>query len=132
MARAPDGRFIYNAVDPLLAGCNATFAGLRNGFTGDAAGLAEGGACDAGRDDQDILLTNVDLAGGNGGSTSISAIFNKSFDLSDRTAFDFTAGYAYTMAKDVNPTVSSTQTSNFRRSFTGEYQPPSTGAGGVL
>ena len=110
---APDGRFLYNAVDPLLAGCNATFLGIRQGFSGTAAELAQGGACDAGGDDQDILLTNVDQAGGNGHSTTLSAIFSKSFDLTDRTRFDFTAGYAHTDATDVNPSTSSTQTSNF-------------------
>lgn len=111
---APDGRPLFNAVDPLLPGCTATFIGPRDGFTG--GDLSQGGACDAGRDDQDILLTNV--RGDNGGSTTFSAIFNKGFDyvtpvLNKPGNFDFTVGYAFTNAKDVNPSTSSTATSNF-------------------
>ena len=117
---APDGRFLFNAVDPLLAGCNAVFNGNRQlpGFNGDPAELAQGGVCDAGGDDQDILLTNVRGRGENGGSTSFSAIFTKGFDyvtpwIGKDGSLDLTIGYAFTNAKDVNPTTSSTQTSNF-------------------
>lgn len=111
---APDGRPLFNAVDPLLAGCTATFAGIRQGFSG--GDLSQGGACDAGGDDQDILLTNVD--GDNGYSTSISAILTKGWDYnwfgsSIPGSFDLQLGYAYTKAKDVNPSTSSTATSNF-------------------
>ena len=58
---APDGRRLVNAVDPLLPGCNAVFNGDTQNpdFFGTATELGQSGACDAGGDDQDILLTNV-------------------------------------------------------------------------
>ncbi|MCH8202831.1 MAG: TonB-dependent receptor [Proteobacteria bacterium] len=118
---APDGRLIMNAVDPLLAGCDIVFLGPRIGFSpGDTAdadltpGGADTGACDAGRDDQDILLTNV--KGPNGGSTSVSILLNKviDYELFNKPAvFDIGIGYAYTKAKLVNPGQGSTATSNF-------------------
>lgn len=111
---APDGRLLFNAVDPLLPGCNATFVGPRTGFTGDDAGLARGGACDAGGDDQDILLTNV--SGPEGFSNSISFQVNKTFDyevFNSPGSFRLNFGYAYADVADVNPTTSSTSTSNF-------------------
>ncbi|MEL6359604.1 MAG: TonB-dependent receptor [Pseudomonadota bacterium] len=117
---APDGRFLFNAVDPLLDGCDATFNGNRQlpGFNGSADQLAGDGACDAGGDDQDILLTNVRGKGENGGSTVFSAQFNKGWDyttpwVGSEGSLDLTLGYAFSNAKDVNPTTSSTQTSNF-------------------
>ena len=120
VATAPDGRFIFSAIDPLLDGCDAVFNGNRQlpGFDGPADQLAEGGACDAGFDDQDILLTNVRDGRGNGGSTVFSAQFNKGWDyvtpgIGKDGSFDLTLGYAFASAKDVNPTTSSTDTSNF-------------------
>ena len=103
----PDGRPQFFAVDPLLAGCNATFVGPRDGFTN----INDNDACDAGRDDQDILLTNT--RGDDGSTKSIAAQFSKMFDLSDVTTFDFRAGYAYTDNKIGNPGNSSTATSSF-------------------
>lgn len=108
---APDGRPLFNAVDPLLAGCDAEFLGPRLGFSGD---VSQGGPCDAGGNDQDILLTNTN----GGGSTTLSAIFAKTFDyttpvINSPGSFDFSIGYAFTNAKDRNPTTSSTSTSNF-------------------
>lgn len=102
---APDGRPIYNAIDPLLDGCNATFIGPRDGFSGVTD------ACDAGGDDQDILLTNATT--GNGSTKTFSAQFAKDFLLGDRTELGFQAGYAYIDAQIGNPTTSSTATSNF-------------------
>lgn len=112
---ATDGRPVFNAVDPLLAGCDAVFAGPRTGFVGPAAQLAEGGACDAGGDDQDILLTNV--AGPSGNTDVVSLQLAKRWDyevpgLGDG-AFNLNIGYAYTDVTDVNPQTSSTATSNF-------------------
>ncbi|MEM8770701.1 MAG: TonB-dependent receptor [Pseudomonadota bacterium] len=108
----PDGRPQFNAVDPLLAGCDATFVGPRVGFTG--GDLSNGGPCDAGFDDQDILLTNV--RGDNGGSVSFSTQFSKTYDydlFGVPSSARINLGYAFTSAKDVNPTTSSTATSNF-------------------
>ena len=110
---APDGRLIFNAIDPLKPGCDALFRGPRLGFSGSTE---EGGPCDAGRRDQDILLTNVKPGAKNGGTTAISVILNKEWDytLFNRPAsFDLTIGYAFTDAKVVNPSTSSTATSNF-------------------
>ena len=113
---APDGRSLFNAIDPLLAGCDATFVGPRAGFTGPAAQLAQGGACDAGGDDQDILLTNS--IGEDGRTYNVSAQFSKQFEfttpgINKPGSFFIAAGYSWTDAEDVNPTNSSTATSNF-------------------
>lgn len=102
---APDGRPIYNAINPELPGCNATFVGPRTGFNNVTD------ECDSGRDDQDILLTNS--VGGDGSTTTISAQFQKDFDFSERTNLNFRAGYAFVDATVGNPTTSSTATSNF-------------------
>ena len=117
---APDGRLLFNAVDPLQPGCNAVFNGNTQlpGFFGSDAELAQGGACDAGGDDQDILLTNVRGRGENGGSTAFSVILNKGWDyvtpwVGKDGSVDLTVGYAFSNSKDVNPTTSSTATSNF-------------------
>lgn len=110
-----DGRPTFNAVDPLRAGCDAVFVAPRTGFTGPADQLAQGGVCDAGGDDQDILLTNVQGSSGNSDVASIQLA--KRFDyrvpgLGDG-AVSFNFGYAYTDVTDVNPLTSATSTSNF-------------------
>jgi len=102
----PDGRPQFFAVDPLLPGCTATFNGIRQGFSN--AGTNDG-PCDAGSDDQDILMTN----GVEGDTTSVSLQLGKVFEMSDRTSLDFRFGYAYTDAKIGNPVNSSTATSSF-------------------
>ncbi len=102
----PDGRPQFFAVDPLLPGCNATFVGLRQGF---ANAGTNGGPCDAGFDDQDILMTN----GPEGETTSISFQLGKEFEWGDSSKLDLRFGYAYTDAKIGNPVNSSTATSSF-------------------
>jgi hypothetical protein len=111
----PDGRPQFMAVDPLLeediaAGrigdCMATFNGPGLGFS-NAGG--PGGSCDAGRDDQDILMTN----GPEGSTTSISLQLSKLIEFSARTSLDLRFGYAYTDAEVGNGINSSTQTSSF-------------------
>ena len=99
----PDGRPQFFAVDPLLPGCNATFIAPGKGFANVTAD------CDAGRDDQDILMTN----GRNGSTTSISLQGSKSWDIGQKSSFDLRLGYAYTDAKVGNPVNSSTDTSSF-------------------
>ncbi len=109
---APDGRPILNAINPLLAGCDAVFQGIRQGFTG--SDLTSSGACDSGSDDEDILLTNV--AGKNGYSQTASIALSKEFEYTIGNvpgSFNFSFGYAYTQSKDVNPSTSSTASSNF-------------------
>ncbi|MBB4211606.1 TonB-dependent receptor-like protein [Rhodothalassium salexigens DSM 2132] len=110
---APDGRPIFNRIDALLPGCNATFVGPRDGYSGPRDQLAEGGACDDPTTDQDTLLTNV--RGSNGGDTSVTIRFDRGFDYTmfDKPGgFNVGFGYTYVSAKDVNPTTSSTAGSN--------------------
>jgi hypothetical protein len=111
----PDGRPQFFAVDPLLGSdtpmdltddCNATFNGPGLGFSN--AGT-NGGLCDAGRDDQDILMTN----GPEGSTTSISLQLSKLIEFSASTTLDLRFGYAYTDAEVGNGINSSTQTSSF-------------------
>lgn len=99
----PDGRPQFFAVDPLRPGCDATFIAPGEGFDNVTA------ACNAGRDDQDILMSN----GPSGSTTSISLQGTKSWDFSAKTSFDLRLGYAYTNAKVGNPVNSSTDTSSF-------------------
>ncbi len=125
---APDGRPLFNAVDPLLPGCDAVFNGIGEfGFTAPAGQLDQGGVCDAGTDDQDILLTNFD--GDNGGSTVISAQFAKTWEyttplINKPGQFDFNLGYAYTTARDRQTSLSSTATSNFEEVATADFNDP--------
>ncbi|MBK5910973.1 hypothetical protein CCR85_05635 [Rhodothalassium salexigens] len=110
---APDGRPIFNRIDPLLAGCDATFVGPRQGFSGPRDQLVDGGACADPDNDQDTLLTNVDGTGG--GDTSVTIRFDRGVDytfLNKPGAFDLGFGYTYVSAREVNPTGSSTAGSN--------------------
>lgn len=122
----PDGRPQFNAVDPLLAGCNATFLGPRLGFSApNAADLQNDGVCDAGGDDQDILLTN---AGGDDGRTiSLTARLAKTFDydLFDRPAsLSLQMGYSYVDATAIFGNLSSTATSLFEETATAVLNNP--------
>jgi hypothetical protein len=114
---APDGRLLFEGIDPLQAGCNASFLGPRRGFSGVTEAcfmLNPNGSRVVGDNAQDILLTNT--VGKEGGTTSISVLLNNSWDytLFNRPAtFDFNFGYAFTDAQLKNPTISSQSTSNF-------------------
>lgn len=105
----PDGRPLFQQVDPLRAGCDAVFLGPRRGF-GNVTETCFGG-------NADTLLTNVE--GDNGGSVTLSAQFAKLFEydaFNSPGSFDFNVGYAFTSARVVNPMTSSQATSNFRSS----------------
>lgn len=114
---APDGRPLFNAIDPLRVGCDAVFQGIRNGFTGSNLG---NGPCDvAFNDDEEILLTNVD--GKDGSATTISAIFSKTFDhdlwnVPGSVYLSF--GYAWSDNNAVNSANSSTASSSFEENAT--------------
>ena len=98
----PDGRPQLFEVDPLLAGCNATFNGIGQGFS-NAGG--PGGACDDSRNEnQDVVMIN----GIEGSTASFSLQFNKEFQFTDRTSLGFNFGYAYVDAEIGNPVNSST------------------------
>jgi len=120
---ANDGRPIFNAIDPLNAGCNAVFLGPRTGFSAPAEqlrnassdGTIPAGDCDSGGDDQDILLTNAQGPSGNSDVASIQLA--KRFDyevprLGDG-AVSLNIGYAYTDVTNVNPVNSAQATSSF-------------------
>jgi len=105
--RLPDGRPQFFEVDPLRAGCNATFNGIRGGFSN--AGT-NGGPCDDTRNaNQDILMTN----GVSGRTNSLSVQFAKDFVFSDKTSLDFGLGYAYLDARIGSPVNSSTAGSSY-------------------
>lgn len=112
---APDGRPIFDAIDPLRPGCNAVFEGIREGFSN-----VDSGACGVSfRDDEEILLTNVDGKDGSDTSFSISLAKRWDYDLgSIPSVFDFTMGYAYTASKIVTSANSSTASSNFEENAT--------------
>jgi len=99
----PDGRPRFFAVDPLLDGCDATLIGIREGFRDVTS------ACNAGRDDQDILMTN----GPSGSTTSISVQLGKQFLYRGNSSLDLRMGYAYTDAETGNAVTNSTDTSSF-------------------
>lgn len=101
----PDGRVRQQAIDPLLAGCNAVFVGPRIGFTNVTP------ECNAGGDDQDILLTNVDGSGGRTINASIQ--LSKSFTLGDATSLDVRGGYAFSDVTLLNTGSNATATSGF-------------------
>jgi hypothetical protein len=103
----PDGRLQYFEVDPLQAGCNATFIGIREGF---ANAGTNGGPCDdTSNEVQDTLMTN----GVEGSTDSVAIQFAKDFDFNDRTSLNLNLGYAWLDAEVGNPVNSSTAGSSY-------------------
>jgi hypothetical protein len=107
----PDGRPQFFEVDPLRAGCNATFNGIGQGFSN--AGT-NGGPCDGNLDpvtdeNQAPLLTN----GVEGSTKSFSIQFAKDFEFSDRTSLMIGLGYAHLDSQTGNPVNSSTAWSSY-------------------
>ncbi len=103
-----DGRPIYSSIDPLLAGCDATFVspGVWNGLSD---------ACFNTRREDEIQLTNADSFE----SHVASAILSKRFAgglFTDTGSVNVTMGYAYTDAENRRASRSSTATSNFGKS----------------
>jgi len=103
----PDGRPQFFEVDPLQAGCTATFNGIRGGFSN--AGTNGGPCDDVGNPNQDVLMTN----GVEGSTKSLSLQFSRDFQLGDRTDLDFGLGYAWLDAEVGNPVNSSTAGSSY-------------------
>lgn len=123
---APDGRPIFEQIDPTQAGCNATFVGIREGFSNVTPECVRG--FEAGdtfadlrpdNDFQDIVLTNA--VNGGGHQLSIAAQFQKEFEVTDTGTIDFRAGYAYTDAVVGNAGTSSTAGSNFEEVTTSNF-----------
>ncbi len=101
---APDGRPTYQQVDPLRAGCNATFDGIRQGFSGVTPECIGG--------NQDVFFTNQP---GNGGSTFTTSFqASKNFDFDSGWGINFSGGYAYNESEVANPGSSFTAAENFR------------------
>lgn len=119
-----DGRPIYAAIDPTVAGCNAVFTGANPTptFTGVSA------ACfNTGRDDE-LQLTNA------GGYTSqiASFILSKNFDrglFTDNGSVFFSLGYAYTDAHDRRNMYNSTAGSNYDNTAAFDRQNPAESRG---
>jgi hypothetical protein len=119
----PDGRPQFFEVDPLRAGCNATFNGIGQGFSN--AGT-NGGPCDNTRNsNQDTLMTN----GLDGSTDSISLQFSKSWVLSDRTTLDVGFGYAWVDAEYASPINSSTAGSSYEEVAVAVLNQPLNGPG---
>ena len=109
----PDGRPQYFEVDPTRAGCNATFNGIRQGFSGaldDIDPVTGINPCDDTRNsNQDILMTN----GVEGSTKSFSVQFARDIDFTDRTSLNVGLGYAWLDAEVGNPVNSSTAGSSY-------------------
>jgi hypothetical protein len=103
----PDGRAQFFEVDPILPGCNATFNGLRQGFSN--AGTNGGPCDDTSNSNQDVLMTN----GVEGSTSSLTLQLARSFDIGQNTTFDLNFGYAYLDAEVGNPVNSSTAGSSY-------------------
>ncbi|MDA0705077.1 MAG: TonB-dependent receptor [Proteobacteria bacterium] len=106
VGNAPDGRPIYDQVDPLLEGCAATFAGLRQGFDNVTA------ECYVGSVNQDVFLTNRPGSGGNTFTASIQLA--KAFDYDNGWSLNLNGGYSYNESEVGNPGTSFTAAENFR------------------
>lgn len=98
----PDGRPQFFEVDPLQDMCNATFNGIRQGFSN--AGTNGGPCDDTSNENQDVLMTN----GVEGSTDSFAIQLSKDIDFSDRTSMNLNLGYAWLDAKVGNPVNSST------------------------
>jgi hypothetical protein len=103
----PDGRPQFFEVDPTQVGCNATFNGIRQGFSN--AGTNGGPCDDTSNGNQDILMTN----GVEGSTASFSLRLSKVFDFSDKTSLNVGLGYAWLDAEVGNPVNSSTAGSSY-------------------
>jgi hypothetical protein len=100
----PDGRPIYDQVDPLRAGCNASFNGPRLGYRGVTDECF--GA------NSDIWFTNQPGDGGKTFTTSIQA--SKLFEWGSGWQANVSAGYSYNESEVGNPGNSFTAAGNFR------------------
>lgn len=123
---APDGRPIFEQIDPTQAGCNATFQGIRQGFSNVTPECVRGfepgdtfADLRPDNDFQDIVLTNA--VNGGGHQLSIAAQFQKEFEVSQTGTIDFRAGYAYSDAVVGNAGTSSTAGSNFEEVTTSNF-----------
>jgi hypothetical protein len=119
-----DGRPIYAAIDPTVAGCDAELVGITPTpiFEGVSA------ACFNTRRDDELMLTNA----GSYDSHIASAILSKTFEgglFTDAGSIDFSLGYAYTDASDRRNMFNSTAGSNYDRTAAFDRQNPAESRG---
>ena len=119
-----DGRPIYRAIDPSVAGCDATLVDITPTpvYTGVTA------ACfNTGRDDE-LMLTNA----GSYRSHIASFILSKRFEggvFTEGGSVDFNLGYAYTDSQDRRNMLSSTAGSNYDQTAAFDRQNPEASRG---
>ena len=101
---APDGRPIYFQTDKSIPSCAAD-------------PLSDPGGCDR-QGNGDYILTNV--SGNDAKSTSLSFTLSNAYDW----GLDWTFGYAYTEADDVNPMTSSVAFSNYSNTAVSNTEDP--------
>jgi outer membrane receptor for ferrienterochelin and colicin len=119
-----DGRPLYRAIDPNVAGCNAELVGLNPGpvFTGVTA------ACFNTSRDDELQLTN----GGSFRSHIASFILSKTFNgglFTENGNVDFNIGYSYTDAQDRRNMYNSTAGSNYDLTAAFDRQNPAASRG---
>ncbi len=121
---AIDGRPIYRAIDPSVAGCTATL--IDQSPTPTFSGVTA--ACfNTGRDDE-LMLTNQ----GGFRSYSVSAILSKNFDggiFTDGGSTFVSMGYAYSDSQDRRNLYSSTAGSNYDQTAAFDRQNPAASRG---
>lgn len=110
---APDGRPTYGQVDPLAANCNATFNGIRQGFSGVTADCFGSGR-------RDSLLTNT--VGGDGHTFTMSVQASKLFEFSNDWTLNIGGGYAYNESEAANPGDSFRAPTTFESAVTSDLQ----------
>lgn len=101
---APDGRPTYTQIDPLLAGCTATFNGPRLGFNGVTPECLGG--------NQDVFFTNKVGSDAYTFTTAIQA--SKVFEWGNAWSLNVGGGYSYNESEVGNPGTSFTAAENFR------------------
>jgi len=106
VGNAPDGRPIYDQVDVLAAGCDATFNGPREGYSNLSP------ACFAASVNQDVFLTNRSGSGGHTFTASFQ--LSKAFDFDNGWDLNLSGGYSYNESEVGNPGTSFTASENFR------------------
>ncbi len=108
-----DGRPTYASIDPLIPGCNATFNGLRQGFSNVDLAACAGG-------NPDLLLTN--RVGEDAHTFTASIQASKVFEWGDAWSLNFGAGYSYNESDVGNPGNSFTANGGYRTAITSDLQ----------
>lgn len=121
---AIDGRPIYRAIDPTVAGCNAELTGFNPGpvYSGVTA------ACFNTSRDDELQLTNTEGFRSHNASFILSKNFNSGLFTDGGSTF-FSIGYSYTDAQDRRNMYNSTAGSNFDLSAAFDRQNPAASRG---